>query len=549
MTEHSFTSSTTGEDPTQEEETTPRAAQTPPPRGGRRPWALIGVALVLFGLGAILVSTAFNNSEPQVKALPGNLPVNPGASVATDISAHNSPTLARNPKDSANLAVADRIDTPRFSCALQVSFDAGEHWTQVAVPAPPEERICYAPDVTFGADGTLYYSFVTLRGRANAPNEAWLVTSRDGGQTLSEPEPIQPLGALSFQVRMSADPKVPGRLYLTWLEASEVGLYKFTQTGNPIRFTRSDDGGRTWRAPVRVSSSARPRVVAPSSAVGPKGELYVAYLDLGEDRLDYEGAHEGRGGRPYGGPWQLVVARSRDGGGTWQESVAEERLMPSERFIVFTPPSPSVAVDPDDGRIYVGFHDGRGGDADVLLWSLGSEANSWTGPKRVNDTPASDRTAQYLPKLSVAPDGRLDVVYYDRRADRDNVLNEVSLQSSFDRGESFTRRVRLSERSFSSRIGYGSERGMPDLGSRLGLVSADERAMAVWSDTRGGNTASNKQDIARGVVAFSEPPRLSAPVRIGLLIGGVLLALAGAFLLITRAAGLGAGRGSAPGRR
>ncbi len=101
---------------------------------------------------------------------------------------------------------------------------------------------------------------------------------------------IGPLGPLSFQVRLTADPKVPRRIYLTWLKASDVGLFKFTQPGNPIQFARSDDGGRTWRPPVRVSSAARQRAVAPSSAVGPKGELYVAYLDLGQDLLDYEGS-------------------------------------------------------------------------------------------------------------------------------------------------------------------------------------------------------------------------------------------------------------------
>jgi len=532
MSEAPSNSPTAADAPTQ-----PIAAGGPRPSSPASPrvWALIGVALVLLGLGAILISTAFSSDLPAPKKLAGNLPVNPGAPDVTDISAHNSPTLVRNPEDPANLAVANRIDTPRFSCALHVSFDGGGHWAQVPIPTPPGERLCYAPDVTFGADGTLYYSFVTLRGRANAPNAAWLASSKDGGQTLSEPQRIQPLGPLSFQVRLVADPKVPNRLYLTWLKASGVALYKFTQTGNPIQFTRSDDGGQTWRAPVRVSSGVRERVVAPSSTVGPKGELYVAYLDLGQDMLDYEGAHEGRGGPPYPGPWKLVVARSLDGGATWQESTVEERLVPSERFIVFTPPFPSVAVGPS-GRVYAGFYDRRRGDADVLLWSLARGADSWKGPTRVNDTPAPDRTAQYLPKLSVAPGGRLDVAYYDRRADSDNLLNEVSLQSSFDGGDSFTNRVRLSDRPFSSRIGYGSERAMPDLGSRLGLVSTDERAMAVWSDTRAGNPESNKQDLARGVVAFTDPPTLAGPVKVLLLIGGILLALAGAFVLITRAA-------------
>jgi len=155
--------------------------------------------------------------------------------------------------------------------------------------------LCYAPDVAFGADGTLYLSFVTLRGRANAPNAAWLATSTDKGKTFSEPVKVL-REKLPFQVRLATDPRDSKRVYVTWLQASEVGLYRFPEPGNPINAMRSDDGGETWEAPTRVSSSARSRVVAPSPVVGPKGELNVLYLDLGDDTLDYEGAHQGRGG-------------------------------------------------------------------------------------------------------------------------------------------------------------------------------------------------------------------------------------------------------------
>jgi hypothetical protein len=177
--------------------------------------------------------------------------------------------------------------------------------------------------------------------------------------------------------------------------------------------------------------------------------------------------------------------------------------------------------------MYASFQDGRLGDADVWLWSLGRGSNSWSKPVRVNDTPLRDKTAQYLPKLSVAPNGRLDVMYYDRRADRTNVLNEVSLQSSFDDGKTFLPRVRLSDRAFSSRIGFGLERGLPDLGSRMGLLSADARAYGVWTDTRAGSVRTSKQDIARGVVAFNDPPRLSSGVKTLLVVGGIALIVGG----------------------
>jgi hypothetical protein len=507
-------------------------------RRARLPWIVAGIALILVGIGAFLVSNAYDTPR-RATPLGPNLPVNEGARNPLDLSAHNSPGLVRNPADRANLVVVDRVDSPRYSCALHASFDGGGRWTQTPIPAPRgEEPKCYAPDAAFGRDGTLYVSFVTLKGRANAPNAVWISRSTDGGKTLSPPLET-PLGPRSLQVRLIADPRTPDRIYLTWLAASELGLYRFAATGNPIRMIRSDDGGDTWSGAVTVSGTARQRVVAPSPAVGPDGELYVLHLDLGDDALDYEGGHRGQGGPPYDGTWQLVLARSTDRGGTWEESVVEDEVFPTERFVVFTPPTPSMAVDPETGRLYATFQDGRSGDADVLLWSLARNEDRWAGPVRVNDTPDRDGTSQYMPQLAVAPGGRLDVVYYDRRADPTNILNEVSFQSSYDSGESFEPRLRLSDRAFSSRIGFGLERGMPDLGNRLGLVSTDDRAFAVWTDTRSGTRRSIKQDVARGLVGVNDPPRLSGAVEALLRWGGVLMVLLGVAVVVTLGAGLG----------
>ncbi len=185
-----------------------------------------------------------------------------------------------------------------------------------------------------------------------------------------------------------------------------------------------------------------------------------------------------------------------------------------------------------DGRVYAAFHDARLGDPDVWLWSLAKGSEEWEGATRVNDTPESDDTWQYLPQVSVAPDGRLDVLYYDRRADPEDVMNHVSLQSSFDEGSSFTASARLSSQPFSSMVGFGAKEGLPTLGSRLALASTDDRALAVWTDTRAGTLATQKQDIARAVVAFSEPDRLSPTARDGLRYGGIALAALGLGLLV-----------------
>jgi hypothetical protein len=499
----------------------------------------IGAGLVLAGVGAVLISASSERVQYRER-LGGNLPVDAGATNRADFTAHNSPTLVRNPRRPDNLAVSNRIDAPRFSCALNVSHDAGATWSQTGIPAPRgEEHKCFAPDVAFDSAGTLFLTYVTLRGRGNVPSAVWLVRSQDGGRTLSRPQRL--LGPLSFQVRLTAHPEQPGRLYLTWLRASGVGLFQFSETGNPVSFKTSDDGGRTWSRQVRVSDAGRARVVAPSTAVGPGRTLYVLYLDLGDDRLDYEGGHRGRGGAPYGGTWQLVLARSTDDGATWSQSPVPDRVVPTERFISFIPPYPSLAVDRASGQVFAAFEDGRLGDPDVRLWTLPAGGSAWRTSVRVNDTPPRDGTAQYRPALSVAPGGRLDIAYYDRRGDPRDVMNGVSLQSSSDGAKRFGPRVALSTRAFDSRIGFGSDRGLPDLGSRIGLLSDARRALAVWADTRAGTQASGKQDIAAAMVVFSTRERAIAG-RTPLRIGGILAILAGLALLASALLGRG-GRG------
>ena len=510
---------------------------TSPDRQRRRGlllWGLLGLWLVLVGAVAVVAAGSFDE-RPTVRLVDRDAPVNLSARSGDDISAHNSPNLVRNPVRPRNLAVASRIDTPFFSCALHVSADAGAHWRQTPIPAPKgEEAKCFRPDVAFSADGTLYVAFVTLRGRGNRPNALWLSKSDDDGRTLSDPVRIH--GRLTFQVRLAADPENPKRMFLTWLQGEDVGTFRFTGPGNPILVTRSEDAGATWSEPARVSNPARGRSITPAPVVGRDGALYVLYLDLGRDRLDYEGGHDARGGPAYDGRYSLVMARSANGLTGWEESPVDDRVMPIERFIVFLAPAPSMAID-DEGRIYAAFHDNRLGDPDVHLWSLEPGASRWDGPTRVNDTKRRDGTAQYLPALGVAPDGRLDVLYYDRRLDRQNVKNNVSLQSSFDHGKTFTPALRLSNRSFDSRIGFGAREGLPDLGSRLALVSDDRSALGVWTDTRAGTPATQKQDIARAVVAVSDPARLSDAAELALRYGGIVVGLVGLAIIGLAAAG------------
>lgn len=487
-----------------------------------RPGRGVAAALIVAGVATIAGSQLVGGGDAAAKVDGGDRPVNVGAGDLSDISAHNSPTLVRNPRDADNLVATSRIDSPDFSCAVHVSFDGGRRWTRTRVPVPSGGgRVCFAPDAAFASDGVLHVSYVTLEGVGNRPRAVWLASSRDGGRTLQPPRRIS--GRLAFQVRIATDPRSSRRLYVTWLQARDVGLLKFTGPGNPVLASRSDDGGATWGKPVQVNSPARGRVLAPSAVVGRNGQLYVLFLDVRGDRLDYEGGHRGDGGPPYGGRYALVLARSLDRGASWQESVVDDRVVPTRRFIPFLPPFPSLDIDRAKGRLYVAFEDARRGSPDVYVASLAPGSARWSAPVRVNDAPPRDGTWQYLPKLAVAPGGRVDIVYYDRRLSGPaNLRNEVSLQSSDDGGATFGQRLNLTSQSFDARIGAGSEQGLPDLGSRLGLASDDDGSTAVWTDTRAGTDASHKQDLRSARVSVGGSG--SAVPVVALVVGMVLVA-------------------------
>jgi hypothetical protein len=129
----------------------------------------------------------------------------------------------------------------------------------------------------------------------------------------------------------------------------------------------------------------------------------------------------------------------------------------------------------------------------------------------VNDDTRDDGRSQYLPRVGVAPDGRVDVAYYDRRSDPNDVMTDVSLASSTDRGASFPTQVRVTDRRFSSRVGPEGPGGEADLGTRIGLVSVEDRALAVWTDTRNGSVASARQDIYAAVVVDLPEPERGVP--------------------------------------
>lgn len=443
--------------------------------------AAVGAAAAVAIGAAVLVDR--DGSTRKLRLVSGS--DGPVTSDPQSLDAHNSPTIAQNPRDPASLVVANKIDRPLFNAAVHVSPDGGGTWSSVSFPTPAGEDRPYAPDLAWAPDGTLYMSFVTLRGSGNNPGAVWITSSDDAGETWTTPRRI--LGSYAFQVRMSVDHQ-DGDLFLTWLQASDdaVGTLSFVGTGLPIMASRSTDGGATWSTPVRVNSPERERVGAAVSATSDNGELYVLYVDFKDDRFDWENLE----GDVYAGTFELVLARGNDSGTEFTESIVEAQVVPYERFLVYLPKFPSLVVAPE-GDIYVSWADGRNGDADVFLRSSGDGGVSWSPPVVVGDESGAED--QELPQVGVGPDGRVDVAYLSRgRSPRRRTA--VFFATSADSGGTW-REVELTSERFRGDLGPEGAPGEVDQGTQIGLVSAADRAVAVWTDARRGSPVTGRLDI------------------------------------------------------
>lgn len=431
-------------------------------------------------------------SRPEVPVTPTDLRVG---------LANNSPAVVADPTDERFVVIANRLDAPDFGCGLQLSGDGGRHWvpSRPVPDLPAGAEKCYAPEVAFDRHGKLYYLFVGLRGRGNEPMGAFLTTSADRGATFTAPRGV--LGPLNFGIRMAIDRTVGrhGRIHLTWIHAtSDPTTGGFGPPPNPIVAAHSDDGGRTFSEPVQVSDRHRQRVVAPALALGRDGAVHVAYYDLGKDAIDYQGLE----GPVWDGAWSLVVATSGDGGRRFDAgAVVNDDIAPSERvMLIFTMPPPALVAG-KRGQLCLAWTDARHGDADALVSCSDHDSGrrAWQKPRRLNDDKAANGRTQYLPQLSVGPNGRLDAIYYDRREDPRNLHNDVRYTFSSDGARTFARSVRLTQDPSFSRIGQRyvgpAAELQTEFGSRLGLLSRKAAVLAAWPDTRNSRPGTTEQDL------------------------------------------------------
>jgi hypothetical protein len=414
----------------------------PPPRAQRETTA-----------GAVVTRGNFTSIQVNVTA--------DGENIVGD--AANEPTMAIDPTDPENIVVGwrqfDSVTSDFRQAGYAYSHDGGESWTFPGVLEPGQFR----SDPVLEADSTGVFYYYSLSTTTNAE----MFVSEDGGESWDGPIPAQggDKNWLAVDATLNAS---DGFLYPVWNS-------QFTCCDPETDYGRSIDGGQTYQGPWRSPDGFKPKWG--TIATGPDSEVYYTGANLsasGHVVLRSNSLRDASNGSPV-----FELARDIDLGGTTSTNGT---------------PNPGgllgqvwVGVDHSSsetrGNVYLlGSVDPPGADPlDVSLVRSTDGGETWTPPIRVNQDPAGSAW-QWFGTLSVAPDGRLDVVWNDTRSDSSGVISELYYAYSTDEGDSWSAGLPVSP-AFDSTVGHPQQN---KIGDYYQMRSNAEGAAVIYSATFNG---------------------------------------------------------------
>ncbi len=424
---------------------------------------------------------------------------------------HNTPQIARNPTNGELVVVESDVRGSR-KCSVHLSTDLGRTWFAGGDPMVEPVNDCsfygeYGPYATlaFAGNGDLYVAFVASeflnRARNDTPRHVFLARSADGGRSFDTTRVFDapdgnPDRGLTKGPMLAVDPNAPERVYVGWRQGIFAANAKEKLKTN---VAASADGGRTFGPPVDLTDERGGDY--PAIAVDGDGTVHAVYWT--------RTFPPGPSNTP-GPPRPIQYVRSTDRGRTWSKG---EVIDPGNQS---TPRPPLLAADPKSSAIYMVWYanaevnnqaPGFEGFHDIFLRASTDGGRTWGERVTVND----DRTKanQFEPGVSIAPNGRLDIAWYDFRHNpappvptsgqgAERGVSDVYYASSNDRGRTLSPNVRITDRGADRSLGAWKF----DSKFNLGISSADDAVYFAWQDPRNAIRDTDAEDIYTSSLAL-----------------------------------------------
>lgn len=449
-----------------------------------------------------------------------NLTLDLSASPADDPDPRNETSIAVSPRnDQIIVGVSkdivgggDPLVRGITRVAYYFSSDGGHTWGNSLLGLETPQKVwgrASDPSVAADLDGNFYICALML-DNSNFDSSVYVFKSTDGGHTFSDPSPVtldiaNPNPRLIDKCYMTVDtsPSSPFKntVHAVWsVKAIQVSGLDLQVICSAHR--RPGDAGYSEQKTI-----SHPGImIGASLATGPNGELYAAWIGLPLQVILFNASTDG------GDSFLPVEVTTTDVDihdlvGSLEEPSPALRILGMERMHSYPVLDVDRSTGPNRGSIYVAWAETLNHrNADIFVEKLpppnGGNPQHSSPVKVNNDGSGSD---QFFPWLSVdSTTGWVEVGFYDRRDDPNDLLNNMYLARSTDGGATFGENTRVSAVSSDPRIQSqfgGAFGGFIGLGDYLGITATRGKAHMFWADTRRG-----KQDVFYGQIDFNQSP-------------------------------------------
>lgn len=475
---------------------------------------------------------------------------------------YSSPAFAVDPKNPRRI-VAGYADLRTRRCGLLRSVDAAASWTRpesspgtAAYPfcAQSQGGVIQAP-VAFGRGGVVYMALngwgaeeaaraggAILLARSANLGDSWdtVVVRTARGKTGDAAENLRPVQSVAVDRRSGKDDIV----YVTFaLTRPNLTAPNAVPAASMVAVSR--DGGRsfgdavnladklfepqtirdealtavttstvapgpttTTTAPPPGSKAAQPNQAANFGAAGSRNGMVARVDGNGAAYVTWPTGSANIASAPPGG---LALSKSTDGGKTWSTALS----LPFSYANAIGGPAgayPQLAVTPQ-GTLHIVYNRNPtpelAGASEVYHRRSTDGGKTWSDPKPLSDEDPNLYAGQYFPNLSVAPNGRIDVAWWDTRDTPGMRSNDVYYTYSDDDGKTWSKNQRITDQSVDRRLGIWGLNY--DIASQPGVGSANSYAIFGWDDTRNSDrtvrdntyVGGGLQDVYIGAAQFS----------------------------------------------
>lgn len=446
---------------------------------------------------------------------------------AENLCAQNETTVVVNPTDHDNWVAGANdysgpillFDRAQSSCGFYASQDAGQSWSGGLLPTQEQEGFTGGgdPSLAFDSNGNVYYACLHFEldgpsgdDLSSQQRAIYVFKSEDGGASFGAPTLAVGPAANPDKEHITVEP-FTNHVYMTWVQSGS------------IRLAGSDDGGATFDAPAPTDNvivndpgntgNQGPVVVSLNSIDIDSGpgtpEVYVAWItDIGDDTAQILFDKSTDGGLTFGddvvvsGVAQFPFRETGSGccGTSSRPTILGEfgdpEHNPDNAIRVNSFPSMDVCRDIDSeffGHLFMAFASTALGDGDIVFKRSTDGGETWPGEftQRVNDDTPGNGKDQFFPWLTVDEDCKINIVFYDRRDDPENLRFHTYFAHSTDGGQTFSQNARITVAPSTNAQFLGSFIGdyqqvAATIASSATFHHQVDRALPVWMSTTQG---------------------------------------------------------------